>query len=641
MRVLATCLMALVLFAGSSAKAAGDNDKDAAAPAATTPAATTATAVAASAATTAAATPAAPANASEARVESELQQLRDLLEAQGKQFQEQNELLKEQLKGQEEKTRALEEQLNAVSGAGGGSAAASVAAVPVAIGPAPGLVSGSATSGAALTSTNSASGDDQDGPVSLHFKGVTLTPGGFMEGAAVWRQKGLSADMVTPFNTIPFPGASQSQLSEYNVSGRQSRISMLVEGKLSHAKIGGYYETDFLGTGITSNYTESNSYVLRQRQFWGQAAFDNGWTFTGGQMWSLIAETRHGVDNRSEALPMVIDGQYHVGYSWARQPGFRVSKDFGNKLWLAFAVENAETTLTEHGGNANFLVGQFGGSGGLLNPVANYAFTTAPDFVFKAAWEPGWGHYEVFGVVSTFRDRVFPCEPVEAGTPCLGGVTAGGTALGAFNDHRAGGGIGANARVPLFNKKVDAALHFLGGDGIGRYGSATLADVTVRPDGTLAPIRNFQALGSLEFHATPKLDIYAYVGGEYDARTAYVKSGTVPNEGYGAIGFPNFGCFTEAPPGSATSTATGVGGAAGFVPGSLANCTGDTRNIIEGTLGFWYRFYKGPRGTVQWGEQYSYIDRNTWSGAGATAGTFAAPHGVENMVMTSFRYYLP
>jgi hypothetical protein len=639
MRVLATCLMAFVLFAGSSVKAAGGDDKDAATAAATASAATTTSAT--TTAPVASAAAAAPASPAEARVESELQQLRDLLEAQGKQFQEQNELLKEQLKGQEEKTRALEEQLSAVSAAGGSTAVASTIAVPVAIGPNTGLASGSATSSAGMSAANSPSAEDPDEPVSLHFKGVTLTPGGFMAGESVWRQKGLSADMVTPFNTIPFPGASQSQLSEFNMSGRQSRISMLVEGKLSHVKIGGYYETDFLGTGITSNYTESNSYVLRQRQFWGQAAFDSGWTVTGGQMWSLITETRHGVDNRTEALPMVIDGQYHVGFSWARQPGVRVSKDFGNRLWLAFAVENAETTLTEHEANLNFLVGQFGGSGGLLNPVANYAFTTAPDFIFKAAFEPGWGHYEIFGVVSTFRDRVFPCEAVAAGTPCLGGLTAGGTALGAFNDRRPGGGIGANARVPLFHKRVDAALHFLGGDGTGRYGSATLADVTARPDGTLAPIRNFQSLGTLEFHATPKLDVYTYVGGEYDARTAYIKSGTVPNEGYGAIGFPNFGCFTEPVPGSSTSTATGVGGATGFVPGELADCTGDTRNIIEGTLGFWYRFYKGPRGTVQWGEQYSYIDRNTWSGAGATAGTTAAPHGVENMVMTSFRYYLP
>ncbi len=629
MRVLATCLMTLVLFAGISANAAGSNDKDAAAPAGTASAATTTSA--APATTTAAAAPPVPASPAEAKVESELQQLRDLLEAQGKQFQEQNELLKEQLKGQEEKTRALEEQLNAVSAPGGGSAAPSAASLPVAIGPTPGMDSGSATAGAAMTAANSSSGDDQDGPLSLRFKGVTLTPGGFMEGASVWRQKALSADVTTPFNTIPLPGANQAKMSEFNASGRQSRIAMLVEGKLSNVKIGGYYETDFLGVGITSNYTESNSYVLRQRQFWGQAAFDNGWTVTGGQMWTLLTETKHGLDNRTEALPLVIDGSYHVGFTWARQPGIRVTKNFKNKIWLGFSVENGETTLTAHGENNNFLIGQFGASAGSLNPVANYAYTAAPDFIFKAAFEPGWGHYEIFGVLSTFRDQVFP--NATAAIP---------SALGAFNDTREGGGIGANARVPLFHKKLDAGIHFMGGDGIGRYGASILADTTVRPNGTLAPIRNFQSLGTLEWHATSQLDVYAYVGGEYEGRTQYTKTGAAaPNEGYGAIGLPNYGCFIAPVPGSDVSTPTGVGGSTGFVPGTLANCTGDTRNVLEGTLGFWYRFYKGPRGTVQFGPQYSYINRNTWSGAGATAGTLAGPHSTENMVMTSFRYYLP
>lgn len=293
-------------------------------------------------------------------------------------------------------------------------------------------------------------------------------------------------------------------------------------------------------------------------------------------------------------------------------------------------MENAETTLTAHGENGNFLIGAFGTSAGSLNPVANYAYTAAPDFIFKAAFEPGWGHYEIFGVLSTFRDQVFP--NATASTP---------SALGAYNDTREGGGIGANARVPLFHKKLDAGLHFMGGDGIGRYGASILADTTVRPNGTLAPIRNFQSLGTLEWHATSQLDVYAYVGGEYEARTAYIKSGTTPNEGYGAIGLPNYGCFTEPVPGSDVSTPTGVGGSTGFVPGTLANCTGDTRNVLEGTLGFWYRFYKGPRGTVQFGPQYSYMDRNTWSGVGATTGSVVAPHAVDNMVMTSFRYYLP
>ncbi|MFZ0979330.1 MAG: OmpH family outer membrane protein [Candidatus Acidiferrales bacterium] len=565
-------------------------------------------------------------------MEDELQQLRDLLIAQQKQSQEQTEELKKQLKEQQEKVQSLQDrlndqvndQLNASGAAAANSVATSVVA-NAAVGTSLGNVSSSAS-----VNGNAEQANDQ-APTAIHVKGITLTPGGFMEAANVWRQKALSADVTTPFNSIPFPGSSQSQVSEFNWSGRQSRISMLVEGKLSGVKIGGYYETDFLGTGITSNYTESNSYVLRQRQFWGQAAFDSGWTITGGQMWTLITETKHGLDNRTEALPLVIDGSYHVGFSWARQPGIRITKDFGDKIWLGFSIENAETTLTAHGENNNFIVGAFGASGGSLNPVANYAFSTAPDFVFKAAFEPGWGHYEIFGVVSTFRDRVFPNET--AATP---------SAAGAYNDRRAGGGIGANARVPLFHKKLDAGLHFFGGDGIGRYGASTLADVTVRPDGTLAPIRSFQSLGTLEWHTTPKLDVYAYVGGEYAGRTSYTKTGaTAPDEGYGASGLPNYGCFTEPLPGSSTSTPTGVGGSTGFIPGSLANCTGDTRNVIEGTLGFWYRFYKGPRVTVQWGPQYSYMVRNTWSGEGATAGTSAAPHGIDNMVMTSFRYYLP
>jgi TolA-binding protein len=618
MKFLATRLMVIVLLSGAaalSARANGNDPADSAGPA-------NSAAPAQPAQPAAGATAASPA---ESRMEAELQELRDLLVNQGKQFQEQNLQLRNQLEDQQRKVSNLEEQLTAARSATQPAAGADPAGpANAALAPNVGII--------AASSSNTGSAEDKnEPPTAIHIKGITLTPGGFMEGAAVWRQHALSSDVVTPFNTIPFGGASQAQMTEFNISGRQSRISMLVEGKLHDVKIGGYYETDFLGTGITSNYTESNSFVLRQRQFFGQAAFENGWTITGGQMWTLLTETRHGLDNRTEVLPLVIDGQYHVGFSWARQPGLRITKGFNNKLWLGFSVENAETTLTAHGQNNNFVVGQFGASGGLLNPVANFAYTTAPDFVFKAAFEPGWGHYEVFGVISTFRDRVFPNATAE--TP---------SSLGAFNDHRVGGGIGANARVPLFHKHLDAAIHFLGGDGIGRYGSATLADTTVRPNGTLAPIQSFQTMGELEWHTTPKLDIYAYAGGEYAGRTSYAKTvGGTPSEGYGAIGLANFGCFTEPLPGSATSTATGVGGAAGFVPGSLAECTGDTRNVIQGTVGYWYRFYQGPMGRIQTGMQYSYIDRNTWSGQGAEEGTTFAPHATENMVMASFRYYLP
>ncbi len=459
--------------------------------------------------------------------------------------------------------------------------------------------------------------NEMESPLAIHFKGVTITPGGFLAAETVWRQRALAADINTPFNSIPFGGASQSNISEFFGSGRQSRVSMLTEGKLKSAKLSGYVEADFLSAGVTSNNNESNSYTLRQRQAWGQAALNNGWTFTGGQMWSLVTETKKGVDNRTEALPMTIDPQYTVGFSWARQYGFRVSRNLSNKLWLAFSVENSQETLAAHGTTNNFLVGSLGNGGGLYNAFnGNYSFNPSPDFVVKAVFEPGFGHYEVFGVISQFRDRVFP--NATATTP---------SAAGAFNDSKTGGGIGANARGSLYSKHIDVGVHFLGGNGTGRYGTAGLADATVHPDGTLALIRNYQALGTLEWHS-PKWDVYANAGGEYDARTAYLTAAG-KGVGYGSPLLVNTGCGTEVLP----------TGGAGFTPGSLANCTGDTRNIIEGTFGFWYRFYNGPKGRIQWGPQYSYVVRNTWSGT--TGGNSGQPHGVENMFLTSFRYYLP
>jgi hypothetical protein len=63
---------------------------------------------------------------------------------------------------------------------------------------------------------------------------------------------------------------------------------------------------------------------------------------------------------------------------------------------------------------------------------------------------------------------------------------------------------------------------------------------------------------------------------------------------------------------------------------------------MEGTVGFWHKVYQGEKGRMQWGIQYSYIYKNAWSGSdGLTGTTSIAPHAVNNMVFTSFRYYLP
>ena len=112
-----------------------------------------------------------------------------------------------------------------------------------------------------------------------------------------------------------------------------------------------------------------------------------------------------------------------------------------------------------------------------------------PDFVVKAAFEPGFGHYEVFGLVSTFRDRIFP------------------TGVAPSNSKTFGGGGGTNAWFPFANGKVNFGLHALVGDGVGRYGSAGVPDATLRPNGTLAPIRSYQGLATLAIH-DKKWDVY-------------------------------------------------------------------------------------------------------------------------------------
>ena len=475
----------------------------------------------------------------------------------------------------------------------------------------------------------------------IRFKGVELKPGGFLAAETVNRQRAVGGDVNTPFNSIPYGGQTAGVLSEFNASGRQSRISLLADGKLPSATLRGYYEADFLSAGTTSNNNQSNSYTLRLRQAWAQAQLLNGWTLTGGQMWSLATEYRHGLENNSEAIPLTIDAQYNVGFTWERQYGFRTVKQLSRNFWIGAAVEEAETLNIGGHNLPTLLYQQAGNAGGLYNPTANYSFNYAPDLLAKLAFETGWGHFEAFGVGRFFRDRVFPNGPPPPGAPQPPTVSA----LGAFTDKTAGGGVGANARVSLFAKKLDIGAHALVGDGIGRYSSATLPDATAHPDGSLELLAGGSGLGSVEWHSTPRLDVYAYYGGEYDKRawyaTPYINTTPGPTlgqpilAGYGAPTNIVSGCYLEVLP--VTSPNGG-----GNVPGSASNCNSDTRNIQEGTLGYWFRLYRGTHGTLQQGIQYSYVERRSWQGIGnPAAGLTNSPKAIDNMWFTSFRYYLP
>jgi hypothetical protein len=673
MRVFVTCLLAFGL-ATSPAWAGDDGKKDTADSTKTTSSDKSAKSDKTADSTKTAASESSPV------IETELQQMRDLLKAQADQLEEQRAALSRE----EQKIQDLESRLH-VTETNGTAPRVTATGAPSSGGTIPSGTFASPASGAAPAPAGQAA-MSSDEPASIRFKGITLTPGGFLAGESVTRTHADASDINTSLNGIPYPGNALAKDSENSFTGRQSRISLLAQGKLTGALLTGYYEADWLGTGVTSNNRQSNSYVLRQRQLFAQAKLDNGWSFTGGQMWSLVTEDRKGIDNRQEALPMTIDPQYTVGFNWARQYAFRVVKSFGDKFSFAVSVEGPQATLGGRGFSAvttttvgtasvatitNTFIDAPGAGGGLLNFIdtSGYTVNKAPDIVIKAALDPGWGHYELFGVISTFRNRVYPCgvvgtnendtAPPSAPTtiPCPIDGSIAPSSLGAFNDSRTGGGIGASLRVPLMSKKIELGIKATGGSGIGRYATAQLADLTFRPDGTAALIRTGNGLGTLEFHLSPKFDIYAYYGGEYAWRAAYqgynsitvtktpaipatststaipatITTGIKTNQigGYGSPFANNSGCSVENPP-STDITPSGGG-----------TCAGDTRFIWEATVGFWHKIYQGPKGGIRWGIQYSYLTRMGWSGNDGGSTTSLSPKATDNMIFTSFRYYLP
>ena len=500
--------------------------------------------------------------------------------------------------------------------------------------------------------TADAQKDMEEGPVTIRYKGIGITPGGFVAAESVFRTHATGDDINTQLTGLPYPNSALSRISENSFTARQSRLSLRLDTKLADTKVTGYVETDFLGTGVTSNNRQSNSYVLRYRQFWARAAWENGFSVSGGQMWSLVTEDKKGIENLQELVPLVIDPQYVVGFGWQRAYGFRVVKSFNDKLALGFSVEGPQTTFTGHNSGNNFFFNTQGAGGGLFNfaDTTGYTANKSPDFLVKAALDPGWGHYEVVGILSPFRDRVYPCGAVPlpavlANLPaaCAGSAT---NVAGAYNDSTVGGGVGFTARLPIVAKKLDLVGHFQGGDGIGRYSSAQLADVTARPDGTLEPVRSAAWLGELEAHPSPKFDFYAYGGGEYAARTDYTitnAAGHLVGVGFGSPLFNNSGCTTEGFP--VPSASTFPPPSSPTAPGSAGTCTGDVRTVIEGTLGFWHNMYQGQKGRLRWGIQYSYLTKIGWSGnnqsGNAAAGPSISPKAVDNMLFTSFRYYLP
>jgi hypothetical protein len=541
-------------------------------------------------------------------------------------------------------------------------------------------------------------------PTVLHYKGIGLTPGGFTAGETIYRTKATGGDIPTAFNALPYEGSDAYSLSEFYGSARQSRVSLLAEGKTNWGTLRGYYEADWLGTGITSNNNQSNSYVLRQRVIWGQAETNNGWAFTGGQLWSLATEDKKGISNLASDImtPQTIDPNYVTGFVWTRQFGFRVTKTF-NHAAFGIAAENPQLLYTASlAGNEPYAVlGSAGANGGNYNAaistctpstaIVNYtnqvettstgstvniavpvyktvngcadittiSFNQAPDILVKAAFDPGWGHYEIFGIGGFAHETLYPGETTNSNL--YGGlkdivsglaVAPALTTAGYYTNSIKVGGVGGSLRVPIVPNILTFGAKGLYGPGVGRYGDSTLADVTANASGALEAIHNVSGLFTLEATPDPRLTIYLNYGGDYAGRDDYANAGSTtlgapsaaqsaagvwgghwaaPSAaavGYGSRVLSNSACNTIAAPGYNGGASTG------YVPGG--SCGAQSRDVQEMTGGYWYDIYKGDHGRLRQGVQYGYAVREGWSGA---AGIGAK--GIDNMFWTSFRYYLP
>jgi len=568
-------------------------------------------------------------------------------------------------------------------------------------------------------------------PTTLHYKGIALTPGGFAAGETVYRTKATGGDIPTAFNALPYEHADAYSLGEFYGSARQSRVTLMAEGKTDWGTLRGYYEADWLGTGISSNNNQSNSYVLRQRVIWAQAETNNHWAFTGGQLWSLATEDKKGISNLSGDImtPQTIDPNYVTGFVWTRQYGFRVTKSF-NHVAFGIAAENPQILYTASlAGNTPYaVIGSAGNNGGNYNAgistctpatsivnytdqaetdsagntihvavpvyktvngcanIANISFNEAPDVIAKVAIDPGWGHYEIFGIGRFAHETVYPGETTNSNL--YGGLTDVGTGAvvapaltvnGSFDDSIVLGGGGASFRIPI-TKAVTVGAKGMYGTGLGRYGDSTLADLTTASWGGFSPLHNASGLATIEANPNSRLSLYLDYGGDYVGRDDWGAAGVTTTLGApsadfcytptgatkptcataasaaaiaaggkwgGHWGAPSnsavgYGSYLLSNSGCLATTAPGYNGGASTGYAAGGSCGAQTRNVQEITGGYWYDIYRGDRGRLRQSIQYGYAVREGWSGAAVTTGgPGIGAKGIDNMFWTSFRYYLP
>ncbi len=493
-------------------------------------------------------------------------------------------------------------------------------------------------------------------PLGIRYKGVSIAPIGFLEGAAFWRSRAVLNDTPTNYQTVPLNGTPLSAMNEFRFTSRNTIVGFTVDGKVSNSTaLRGLFAMDFnAGNLVGQKFTSSNNWAPRIRWAAGEVRTQSGWRVLGGMYNVTAMLNRKLIETLTEWGPVGDDNSSFTGVGTFRQPMIRVTKNFmNNKAAVAISFEQADFLYSNDAATSAFLQGIPQAT--LVNPLGNLTIANptlpstpscslvtagaslststtltcvnnlapittsipvAPDIWVKAAFDPKPGyHIEVKGVARFFRDKML-ANAVN---------TAGGAAS---NNLTVGGGAGLGFVVPA-TKKVDVVFNSLVGSGIGRYlssntqgGDVTLSGINCAATATvpaagncaLVGVKALALQGGLEFHPYPKIDFNMYYGLEYYGRY---------NNTLGYVG-------------------NGIGDLG-------AKAGTDNKSIHQVMVTPVYRFYRGPYGTFQAMLSAQYSLRTTWAGLAANAsaptaflfGNGGTAKGGEFVGVFSLRYVLP
>jgi DNA-binding protein H-NS len=578
---------------------------------------TNATAPAAPAAATAPATPASP------TVEDQLQQLRDLVNAQSQELA----ATREQIKQQQEKMQSLENQLKSAGSAAPTTAATPAvsavtapvaAAAPATAAPAvaeapkaaevsssrssaePSAAPAAAATPAVATAqvSNETSPNPETSPLQLKVGSAYITPVGFMDFTGVWRARDGGSGIGTNFAGIPYGGSSayQANEGELRFSMQNSRIGFRVDADVKGSHVIGYMEADFLGNAPTNLAVGSNSNTLRSRLYWVDVR-KGPLELLGGQSWSLATPNRVGVS----PLPGDVfysynmDTNYQVGMVWGRIPELRLVYHFpDDKAAFAVALDSPDQYMGGTNGSTGITLPaccSYYGGGELDNGTTTLGPPNrGPDVIAKFVADPSKRlHFEIGGLARFFQLY---------------------NQKSAVHFSSTGGAGFVNLDLGL-TKEFRFLTHNYWGDGGGRYIFGEAPDMIIRGDGSPSLLHAGSTVDGFEL-THKNTTLFTYYGAIYIDRNIAVDTN---------------GCFIGWGYSPSPSTLTGCAGAS----------SGQNRVIQEPTIGFINNFWKdGKYGALSLIGQYSYVSRDPW---------YVAPgspkNGFSSMAFIDLRYTLP